>query len=134
MVGNDEDRGRTRRLSAEDRGWSSTGQILGGQIIKGSGDVVCSLHRAQIDEEHGFLGSASKPRSTVSPGDLNTGGYGSCGLATKPLARVSRFWPQNRQLRFGDLAHKITATIDWFGPQNQVGGGLSICTLKLMGG
>jgi hypothetical protein len=28
-------------------------------------------------------------------------------LASKPLARVSRFGPQNRQLRFNDLAHKI---------------------------
>jgi hypothetical protein len=35
-------------------------------------------------------------------------------------------WPQNRQLWFGDLAHKITATFSWFGPQNQVGYGLSV--------
>jgi hypothetical protein len=46
MVGNDEDRGRSRRLSAEDRGWSSTGQVLGGQMIEMSGDAVCGLHRA----------------------------------------------------------------------------------------
>jgi hypothetical protein len=59
---------------------------------------------------------------------LKTGGYGSCGLASKPLAWVSRFWPQNRQLRFGDLAHKITAIISWFGTQNQVGYGLSIAS------
>jgi hypothetical protein len=26
---------------------------------------------------------------------LKTDGYGSCGLASKPLARVSRFGPQN---------------------------------------
>jgi hypothetical protein len=39
---------------------------------------------------------------------------------------VSRFEPQNRQLRFGDLAHKINATVSWFGPQNQVGYGLSV--------
>jgi hypothetical protein len=32
-----------------------------------SGDVVCGLHRAQEDEEYGFLCSASKPRSMVSP-------------------------------------------------------------------
>jgi hypothetical protein len=57
---------------------------------------------------------------------LKTGGYGSCGLASKPLARVSRFGPHNRQLRFGDLAHKSTATVSWFGPQNQVGYGLSV--------
>jgi hypothetical protein len=57
---------------------------------------------------------------------LKTGGYGSCGLYSKPLARVSRFGTQNRQLRFGDLAHKITMVVSWFGPQNQVGYGLSV--------
>jgi hypothetical protein len=58
--------------------------------------------------------------------DLKTDDYDSCGLASKPLARVFRFGPQNRQLRFGNLAHKITAIVSWFGPQNQVGYGLSV--------
>jgi hypothetical protein len=40
-----------------------------------------------------------------------TGGYDSCSLASKLLARVSWFGPQNQQLWFGDLAHKITVTI-----------------------
>jgi hypothetical protein len=40
--------------------------------------------------------------------------------------RVSRFGPQNRQLWFGDLGLKITAMVSWFGPQNQVGFGLSV--------
>jgi hypothetical protein len=39
---------------------------------------------------------------------------------------VSRFGSQNRQLWFGDLGLKITATVSWFGPQNQVGFGLSV--------
>jgi hypothetical protein len=47
-------------------------------------------------------------------------------LASKPLAQISQFGPQNRQLRFGDLAHKITVTVSLFGPQNQVGYGLSV--------
>jgi hypothetical protein len=34
--------------------------------------------------------------------------------------------PQNRQLRFGDLGLKITATVSWFGPQKQWGLGLSV--------
>jgi hypothetical protein len=34
--------------------------------------------------------------------------------------------PQNRQLRFGDLGLKTTATVSWFGPQNQAGYGLSV--------
>jgi hypothetical protein len=39
-------------------------------------------------------------------------------LALKPLGRFSLLCPQNRQLRFGDLGIKITATISWFGHQN----------------
>jgi hypothetical protein len=35
-------------------------------MIERSGDVVCGLHCAHGDEEHKFLGLASKPRSTVS--------------------------------------------------------------------
>jgi hypothetical protein len=46
MVANDEHRDRSRRVDAEDRGWSSTGWILGGQMIKRSGDTVYGLHRA----------------------------------------------------------------------------------------
>jgi hypothetical protein len=33
-----------------------TGRVLGGRAIKRSGGVVCGLHRAHGDEEHGFLG------------------------------------------------------------------------------
>jgi hypothetical protein len=50
----------------------------------------------------------------------------SPGLASKPVAWVSRFGPQNQQLRFGDLGLKITATVSWFGPQNQASFGLSV--------
>jgi hypothetical protein len=77
MVGSDEDRGRSRKLGAEDRGWSSTGRVLSDQMIERSGDVVCGLHRAQGDEECGFLRLASKPRSTGFP-----------GLASKPMITV----------------------------------------------
>jgi hypothetical protein len=65
MVGSDEDRDRSRRLGAEDRRWSSTGRVLSGQMIERSGDAVCGLHRAQGDEERGFLRLASKPMVTV---------------------------------------------------------------------
>jgi hypothetical protein len=47
-------------------------------------------------------------------------------LASKALARVSQFEPQNQQLWFGDLAHKITVTAFWFSTQNQVRYGLSV--------
>jgi hypothetical protein len=43
------------------------------------------------------------------------------GLASKSVARVSRFGPQNRQLRFGDLGHKITSMVSCLGTQNQAG-------------
>jgi hypothetical protein len=46
MAGSDEDRGMSRRLGAEDRGWSSTGQVLSGRTIERSGDAVCGLHHA----------------------------------------------------------------------------------------
>jgi hypothetical protein len=65
------------RLGAEDRGWSSTDRVLGGRTIERSSDIMCSLHCAQGDEEHMFLGLASKSRSTVSH-----------GLTSKPVATV----------------------------------------------
>jgi hypothetical protein len=46
MAGSDEDRGRSMRLGAEDRGWSSTGRVLSGRVIERPGDAVCILHRA----------------------------------------------------------------------------------------
>jgi hypothetical protein len=55
MTGSDEDRGRSRRPSAEGQGWSSTGRILSGRAIGRSGDAVCGLYSAHGDEEHVFL-------------------------------------------------------------------------------
>jgi hypothetical protein len=45
MADSDEDRGKSRRLGAEDWGWSSTGRILGLRMIERLGDAVCGLHR-----------------------------------------------------------------------------------------
>jgi hypothetical protein len=56
MVGNDEDCARSRRHDAEDRRWSSTCRVLGGQTIERLGDAVCGLYYAQGDEERGFIG------------------------------------------------------------------------------
>jgi hypothetical protein len=65
-----------------------------------------------------FSSLTSKPVTMVSP-----------DLALKSVvARVSRFWLQNWQLRFSDLGIKITATISWFWPQNQVGFDLSVAS------
>jgi hypothetical protein len=64
MVGSDEDRGRSRRLGADDWGWLSIGRVLSDRMIKRSDDAVCGLHHTQGDEEREFFGLASKPRST----------------------------------------------------------------------
>jgi hypothetical protein len=61
---------------------------------------VCGLHRAQGDEECGFLDLASNPRSTVY-----------LSLPQNWCLWVSRFGPQNRQVRFSDLDLKITVTV-----------------------
>jgi hypothetical protein len=67
-------------------------------------------------------------------------GDGFSGLTSKPVATDSWLslktkvvegfpvWASKLQLRFGDLSLKITATISWFGPQNQSGFGLSIAS------
>jgi hypothetical protein len=55
MVDSDEDLGRSRRPGIEDRGWSSTGWVLGGRAIGRSDDTVCGLYRAHLDVECGFL-------------------------------------------------------------------------------
>jgi hypothetical protein len=68
MAGSDEDHGRSRRPGVENQEWSSTGRGLCGWTIERPGDAVCGLHHAQGDKERGFLGLASKPRSTISPG------------------------------------------------------------------
>jgi hypothetical protein len=56
IEGSDEDHGRSRRPSVDDRGWPSTDQIVGGRTIGRLGDVVCGLHHARGDKERIFLG------------------------------------------------------------------------------
>jgi hypothetical protein len=78
-----------------------TVQILGARAIERSGGGVCDLHHARGDEERGFLGLASKPKSTVCEWfdlktsgdsflrfDLKTGGLGFPVWASKPTAPV----------------------------------------------
>jgi hypothetical protein len=58
MADSNKDRGRSKRLGAYDREWSSIGRVLGGWTIGRSSDTVYGLHRAQGDEECEFLGLA----------------------------------------------------------------------------
>jgi hypothetical protein len=46
LVDSDEVGGRSRRPGVEDQGWSSTGRVLGGQMIGRSDDAMCGLHQA----------------------------------------------------------------------------------------
>jgi hypothetical protein len=67
-----------------------TSRLLSGRTIERSGGTVCGLHRARGDEEHGFLGCASKPRLTVCQWfGLKTTRTVFVGLASKPVATVS---------------------------------------------
>jgi hypothetical protein len=115
MAGSDEDHDRSRRPGADGWGWSSTGRVLSGRTIERSGDIMCGLHRAQGDEEHRFLGLTSKPRATVSP-----------GLTSKPVASGFPVWASKPVAMIWLLGHKITVTVFWCGPQNQVVYGLLI--------
>jgi hypothetical protein len=65
MADSDENRDRSRRPSAEDRRWSSTYRVLSGRTVERSGDIMCDLHYAQVDEEHGFFSLALKLVATV---------------------------------------------------------------------
>jgi hypothetical protein len=56
MTDSDEDRARSTRLGAEDRGRSVTDRVLGSWLIGMSSDVVCGLHRTHGYEEQEFLG------------------------------------------------------------------------------
>jgi hypothetical protein len=50
----------------------------------------------------------------------------------KTTATVYWFGPQNNGRQFHDFGLKTTAIVSWFGPQNQVRGGLSVCASKLI--
>jgi hypothetical protein len=89
MANSDEDLRRSRRSSARDWAWSSTGWVIGGRTIGRSGDTMCGLHRTQEDEESGFLGLASKPRSMICQWfGLKTTRMISPGLTSKPMTTV----------------------------------------------
>jgi hypothetical protein len=68
--------------------------------------VVCTWHVET--RSVGFL---------VEPQNQGGGGFPGLGLKTGSYG-------------FGDLGVKITVTVSWFGPQNQVGFGLSVAPQK----
>jgi hypothetical protein len=113
MAGSDENHGKSRRDSAEDWGWSS--QVGNSVPARSRGRVtlcvVCTMHKEM--RSAGFL---------VRP--QNKGRRFLPVWPQNRWLRVSRFGPQNWQLRFGDMDIKIITTVSWFRPQNQAGYGL----------
>jgi hypothetical protein len=92
-----------------------TGQVLGGWAIERSGDTRGFLVEPQYQGLRVVSGLASKSFRRFS-----------LVWPQNRWRRVSWFGSQNRQLWFGDLGLKITATASWFRPQNQAGFGLLI--------
>jgi hypothetical protein len=120
MMGSDDNRVRSRIPSAEGRGWSHRSGTAPCTRRWGSQVSWLSL-KTKVDglslvwPQNHWDGLASKPLWRFIS-----------GLASKLLGlflpvwpqnrwwRVSRFGPQNRQLRFGELCLKITAMVSWF--------------------
>jgi hypothetical protein len=66
MTDSDEDRGSSRWLGAEDRGWLGTSRVFGDRTIRRLGDVVCDPHRTRRgDKKRGVSGLASKSEVTI---------------------------------------------------------------------
>jgi hypothetical protein len=86
MACSDEDHGRSRRPSAEDRGWShrSGTRWSGGQV------ALCAVYTWHVETRSaGFL---------VDP--QNQGRRFVSGLASKPVRRFLLVWPQNQWRQF----------------------------------
>jgi hypothetical protein len=92
MACSDEDRDRSRRPGAEDRGWSHRS----GTRWSGDWVVPCAVCTVHVETRSvGFL---------VEP--QNQGRRFVSGLASKPLGRFSPVWPQNRWRRFLAVWHQ----------------------------
>jgi hypothetical protein len=106
MAGSDKDRDRSRRSSAEDRGWSSTGRVLGGRAIGRLGDVVCGLHRPHGDEEQGFLVDPQNQGRGFLGLALKTSSSGLVIWASKSLHRFLGLGLKTKQATICRLCHK----------------------------
>jgi hypothetical protein len=98
-----------------------TGRVLGGRVIRRSGDAVCGLHRACGDDTCGFLGCASKPKSTVCQWfGLKTTCIVFSGLDSKPVATVFSGLASKPVVTVSpDLVSKPVAQVFQFGSQNR---------------
>jgi hypothetical protein len=118
MACSDEDRGRSRRPGAEDRGWSHRS----GTRWPGGREVGWRRVRSATGTWR------LEARVLVEP--QNQGRRFVSGLASKPLGRFSPVWSQNWWRRF----LPVWPQNRWSGflvePQNQAGGGFPGLGLK----
>jgi hypothetical protein len=115
IADSDDNRGRNRRPSVEDRRWSSTGRVLGGWAIGRSNNTVCGLHCAQGDDEHGFFWLSLKTKVD----GFSRFGFKTCGF---------RFNLKTSGTGFSICASKSAAPVWWFRPKNHYDGFL--CWVK----
>jgi hypothetical protein len=112
------------------------------RIESGVGDLVQRTRDGQAQVGYSVAGP-SRGRVTLCAVCTIHKQTSSTSFLVLPQNQDQRFlpvWPQNRWQRFlwfglkitclvsqfGELTHKITTTDSWFGPQNQVGYGLSV--------
>jgi hypothetical protein len=126
MACSDEDHGRSRRPSAEDREWSHRS---GTRWPSDREDRWCCVRSAPCLWRWvawvSWLSLRTKGDSLWVDWHQNHSD-GLLRFSLKTGAWVFRFGPQNWHLRFGDLCLKITLMVSWFGPQNYVVFGLLV--------
>jgi hypothetical protein len=116
MACSDDDRGRSRRSGAEDRGWShmSGTRWPGGRVVP---CAVCTWHVET--RSAGFLvESQNQGRRFVS------------GLTSKPLGRFSPVWPQNRWRWFLPVWPQNRWWVSWLSLKTKIVEGFLIWDLK----
>jgi hypothetical protein len=97
MAGTEDDQGRSRRIGAEDRGWSGTSRVLGGRMIRRSGDTMCDPHHTHGgDEKRGLPSLASKSVTTICEwfGLKTTTTVSLCHILKFSFRNVNHFFPQ----------------------------------------
>jgi hypothetical protein len=98
------------------------------RIVAGVGDLVQRTWDGQAQFGYSVAGRSRGRVTRCAVGTVHKETR-SVGFLVEPQNQgrwISRFGPQNRQLWFGDLGHKITAMVSWFRPQNQARDGLSV--------
>jgi hypothetical protein len=103
-------------------------QRTGRRIEAGVGDLVQRTGEAQAQVGYLVVGR-SRSRVTLHAVCTMHNEMRSASFLVWPQnqgRRVSRFGTPNRQLRFGNLAHKTTMTVSCYVPQNRVAYGLSV--------